>query len=184
MYAFSAAGNDAGQLKWKFRIGGGLTSTGILSNGVLFGGNVSVPGSIFALQLPDASPPLPPPPAVNPPDDGFAAQLLQMPVALALLIFAVAWLANLGGVLYYCRHKHIPPWPQPLISAFLLFVSTRPPTAPPHPSQSRSHPKPLPTASISRRTPALTLSHQVFCWLFLLRRVYHSPRFFCKSCDV
>jgi hypothetical protein len=123
LYAFSAAGSEAGQLKWKFRIGGGLTSTGTLSNGVLFGGNVSVPGSIFALQLPDASPaPPPPPPAVNPPDDGFAAQLLRMPVALALLIFAVAWLANLGGVLYYCRHKHIPFWPQPIIYALLLFV--------------------------------------------------------------
>ena len=159
MYAFSAAGNDAGQLKWKFRIGGGLTSTGILSNGVLFGGNVSVPGSIFALQLPDASPPLPPPPAVNPPDDGFAAQLLQMPVALALLIFAVAWLANLGGVLYYCRHKHIPPWPQPLISAFLLFVSRRPPLRRPTPPNLVPIPNHCPlhlSAAAPRPSPSLT----------------------------
>jgi hypothetical protein len=75
-----------------------------------------------------------------------------MPVALALLIFAVAWLANLVGVLCYCRLKRIPPWPQPVIAATLLFVST-----------------PLPP--ITAAPNALTRSHQVFCWLLLRRRV-------------
>jgi hypothetical protein len=118
-----ATGSQAGQLQWRFYIGGGLTSTGVLSpaGDVLYGGiEVTPQGSgVYALQLPGN--PAPSPPAAAPPSDDAAAALRGLQIAFALL-FLFTWLANLGGVCYYCRSKQITVWPQPLLSAFFLYV--------------------------------------------------------------
>ncbi len=126
-----ATGSQAGQQKWKYYIGGGLTTTGNLSpaGDVIYGGNEVSPGSsVYAIQLPvgpGPSPPASPTPSVVPPDadatTALSNQLRSMNIAFALL-FLFTWLANVGGVYYYCQSKQITAWPEPLLSAIFLHV--------------------------------------------------------------
>jgi hypothetical protein len=126
LYALYATGNQAGQLKWKYYIGGGLNVTGVLSpaGDVLYGGTAVVPGSsIYAIQLPlsDSSPPSNPPPSATSSNQDTTAALRAMQTAFALL-FLFTWLANVAGVFYYCRSIKIVVWPEPLLSAVFLHV--------------------------------------------------------------
>lgn len=126
IYAVYTTGSLAGQLQWKYYVGGGLTITGILSpaGDVIYGGNEVSPGSsVYAIQLPSSPAPSPPAapaaPSALPSSD--AAALRDMRIAFALL-FLFTWLANVCGVCYYCRASSIAAWPEPMLTAIFLHV--------------------------------------------------------------